>query len=785
MPPYPLRVDQLNRPCDPGSFRFETTAELQPEDRIIGQPRGTRAIEFGIRVESPGFNIYVLGESGTGRTTAIERFLEGCARDEPVPPDWVYVYNFLDPHKPKAVKLAPGKGGELRDDMDRLVGQLRTAIPRAFDTEDFREAVHRVEGELGRKRDEEFSALQTRASQANAALLTSPEGMQVIPTREGQPLTPQAFAALPEEEREAWRERAHVLEHDLETTLDRVRKMEAEAQASLHSLARNVAGTVVKAAMEEVQGRYPEHVEVQAHLDAVRGDILENLELFRSEGEEAEDLRQTQVGIRLRRYQVNVIVDHQRQQGAPVMAENNPTVWRLLGRVEHEARFGGAVVTDFTLLRGGALHAANGGYLVLRARDVFAEVGAWDALKRALMAAAVCPDDPAARGGAATRSLDPEPIPLDLKVILIGPSGLYYLLHQSDEDFPTIFKVMADFDEEMVRTPENELEYAVFVGTRVREEGLRHFDKHAVARIVEYGSRLAGSKNRLSTRFGEVADLVREANYWAGVAKRQVVTVEDVRQAVKERRFRRDRLEIRRRERILEGMLLIATEGEVVGQVNGLSVVAIGEHLSGEATRVTARTYVGKGGVVQIDREVELAGPIHNKGVLTFIGYLGGQYADESPLSLSAQITFEQSYGGVEGDSASTTELYALLSSLSGIPIRQAVGVTGSVNQRGEVQAIGGVTEKVEGWYELCRARGLTGEQGVLIPASNVDDLMLDESVLEAVEAGEFHLWSVVSVDDGLEVLTGRPAAEVHAAVGARLRQLAEANTELAKGGDQ
>ncbi|KAA3656964.1 MAG: Lon protease family protein, partial [Chloroflexi bacterium] len=451
----------------------------------------------------------------------------------------------------------------------------------------------------------------------------------------------------------------------------------------------------------------------------------------------------------------------------------NATVPRLLGRGEHEVRQNGAVVTDFTLKRSGALHAANGGYLVLRARDLFNEPGAWEALKRALVAGEVRPDDPASRGGSIARTLDPEPIPLFLKVILIGPPQLYYYLFQVDEDFQTIFKVMADFDEVVDRTPENEQLYATFIATRCHEEGLLHLDREAVARVIEYGSRQAGTQSKLSTRFGQMADLVRESNYWAEVNGRSLITVYDVEKAIDNREYLSNRIENRMRDHLLSGKQLVATEGAVVGQINGLAVSQVGDHAFGHPSRVTTRTYVGQQGVVQIDREVELAGQIHNKGLMTLVGYLGGHYATDQPLSLSAQITFEQNYGGIDGDSASSTELYALLSSLSDLPIDQGIAVTGSVNQRGEIQAIGGVTQKVEGWFNVCKANGLTGDQGVLIPISNVPDLMLRVSVVEAVAAGEFHIWAVTTVDEGIALLTGHTAAEVHAAAKARLQTLA------------
>jgi lon-related putative ATP-dependent protease len=772
-----LRPDQLRRSYDKSKLTLKTTAEVKPGSTIIGQPRGVQAIEFGINMKSPGYNIYVLGESGTGRTTAIQQFITNRQADDPVPSDWVYVNNFLEPHKPIAIELPPGGAGRLRDALEILVRQLRGDIARAFDNQAFRDEALEVRHVLSRNREELFLALQNKAREMGGALVTTAEGFQIVLVKDDQPVQPPAFVALPQEEQDAWKETHHTLQHELNEVLHLARKMEIEAQNEQEDLKRRVASSVVDVALAELKEQFTSYDKVVDYLEQVHIDIVDNVDLFRTEEEENDDEEESQdfpAAEEFRRYRVNVLVDHKNTERAPVIVEYNPTIPRLLGRVEHEARYGGAVVTDFTLIRSGTLHAANGGYLVLRARDLFAEAGAWDSLKRALVGDAVRPDDLATRTGAAARSLDPEAIPLNLKVILVGPPALYYQLHNLDEDFRTLFKVMADFDKTVPRTAENELEYATFIATRTQEENLLHLDRQAVGRVIEYGSRLAGTQDKLSTRFGNIADLVREANYWAKAAGQELITVDDIEKAIDTREFLHNRIETRMREHLMEGKQLVATDGEVVGQINGLAVSQIGEHAFGHPSRVTTRTYVGKQGVVAIDREVELAGAIHNKGLMTLIGYLGGQYANDQPLSLSAQITFEQNYGGIDGDSASSTELYALLSSLSEIPIKQSIAVTGSVNQRGEIQAIGGVTQKVEGWFAVCQQRGLTGEQGVMIPASNVSDLMLRVSVVEAVMAGNFHIWAVETVDQGIEVLTGRPAGEVHTATKARLRILAE-----------
>jgi lon-related putative ATP-dependent protease len=768
-----LPPEKLRRSYDKTNLELNTTADLPPGTHIIGQPRGVQAIDFGINIKSAGYNIYVLGESGTGRTTAIKTFVEDKAAADPIPSDWLYVYGFVEPHQPLAIQLPPGQGRRLHEALQQMIRQLQTDIVRAFDNQAFRDEALEVHHMLEGKRDELFKALQQNAKVQDAALLSTAEGFRIVPAKNGQPLQPQQVAEFSAEEQSAWQEALHSLEHELNEVIHQIRKLELEAQNELEELNRRVASSVVDVAMEELKRPFSAHELVTGYLDQLHQDIIDHVDLFRADEEgsgEGESIPENE----FRRYQVNLLVDHERTERAPVILEDNPTVPRLLGRVEHEAVYGGAVVTDFTLVRAGTLHAANGGYLVLRAQDLFTEPGAWDALKRALVGAAIRPDDPVTRAGAATRSLDPQPIPLNVKVILIGPPGLYYQLHDLDEDFRSLFKVMADFDETVPRTPENEKKYAQFIATLNHDESLRHLDHQAVGRVIEYGSRLAGTQNKLSTLFGNIADLVREANYWAAGAGRDIVTVDNVEQAIDHREYLHNRIETRMRESLAEGKQLVATDGLVLGQINGLTVSQIGDHAFGHPSRVTARTYAGREGVVQIDREVDLAGSIHNKGLMTLIGYLGGQYAADFPLSLSAQVTFEQSYGGIDGDSASSTELYALLSSLSGVPIKQAIAVTGSVNQRGEIQAIGGVTQKVEGWFAVCQEAGLTGEQGVLIPAANIQDLMLRVAVVEAVKAGNFHIWAVETVDQGIEILTGQPAAEIHAAVKARLLELAQ-----------
>lgn len=775
-----LRADEVWKACDPKAFHFGTTADLRPEPRVIGQPRGLRAIELGIAMDSPGYNIYVLGDPGTGRTTAAQTYIEGRARQLPVPPEWAYLFHFADPHRPRVLKLMPGKAGRLRQGMAQLVEDLQKALPRALETDAFRQAAQRIRETLDSQREQELGRVQVVGREKGAAVVPSPEGLQILPAREGRPLTPEEVAALGEAEQQAWRENSLAVQRELDDALRRVRHVESHAQRDLAEMVRRAASAVVDRELDDLRTAFSDQTEVLDYLNQVRADILDHVELFRSQGEAGSEaggplrlIPAPEAVDPLRRYRVNVLVDHAATQGAPVIVERHPSVPRLLGRIEHETRFGGGVSTDFSLIRPGALHRANGGFLIVWARDLFAEPGAWDALERALASEQFTPDDPAARSGAPTSSLHPEPVPLDVKVVLIGPPSLYYYLVEADEEFRSIFKVMADFDETMERTPESELAYAEFIAGRSQAEGLLSFAPEGVGRVVEEGSRLAGTQRKLSTRFGTIADLVREADHWARSAGRKVVDAHDVGRAVRERRFLRDRAEEHLREEILTSKLLINVDGEAVGQVNALTISSVGDHSFGHPTRVTARTYAGKEGVVQIDREVELAGPIHNKGVLTLVGYLGGRYADEHSLSLSAHISFEQNYGGLEGDSAASTELFALLSSLADLPVRQWIAVTGSVNQQGQIQAVGSPTEKVEGWFALCAAHGLTGGQGVILPASNIPDLMLDEDVRRALEEGRFHIWAIEQVDEGLPILTGRNAKEIHRRVKDRLRKLA------------
>ncbi len=784
MPFSPLPPSQLRHLCDPNVFSFQTTAQLPPAAEIIGQPRGTQAIEFGIDIDSPGYNIFVLGEEGTGRTTAIGRFLRDYAAKRPAPEDWLYVNNFAEPHKPRALNLPAGLGAGLRGDMEDLIDHLKRNLPQAFEQEAYLDSRSQIRIKHETELNTLYTMLQSKAGAAGLALRRTPEGWISAPVREGKLLAPEEFDALPEEERRKIELAQRQLDSDLEDALRAARALEKNAKDARRTLDQQVAASVVDHWIDELKNKYLAYPETVFYLTEVRQDIIEHVEDFQPAGNAAGPDADPKPSFR--KYTVNLVVDHRRTQGAPVMIELNPTYGKLLGRIEYEANFG-AISTDFTLIKTGALHAANGGYLVLRARDIFLEPLAWDALKRSLLSNFVRTEDITGRTGgfAPTKTLDPEPIPLTLKVILVGPPHLYYELFEFDEDFGSLFKVKADFAHDMPRTPETELQYALFIAARCAEEKLLPFSREAVAKVVEFGSREAGYQQKLSARFGEVTDLLREADYWAGKAGRDAVTAEDVRASLAEKTRRANKLEEIQRERILEGSVFIDTEGEAVGQVNALSVLSLSDYVYALPMRVTVRTFVGHGGISQLDRDINLAGPIHNKGVLTLAGYFNATYATRRPISFSAQITFEQNYGLIEGDSASAAELCALLSSLSGYPLKQSIAITGSVNQRGDLQPIGGANEKVEGFFAVCEQRGLTGEQGLIIPAANARNLMLSEKVVAAVAAGQFQIWAVNTIDEAIELFTGVPAGvcvddhwpenTVHQAVQKRLEAMTKA----------
>jgi lon-related putative ATP-dependent protease len=795
-----LTIDQLRRVCDPDSLGCNSSAEVEPLHSIIGQERAVGALQFGLGIKGLGFNIYVAGLPGTGKSTAVTHFLEEVAKDKPAPDDWCYVNNFEDAYQPNALRFPPGQARQFQSDMRELIRAGVQAIRSVFESEEYAARREETVKTIQRQKEQLFDSLNERAFQEGFAVQISQMGFLTIPMRDGKPMSEEEFMALSPETRDQLGQKQAEFQSEIKSFMRQIKNLDKETAQRLETLDREVALFAINHRVEDVQEKYQHLSEVLAYLEAVQQDILANLPALRGEGHAQpagplpapEDREQAL----LRKYEVNVLVDNARLQGAPVVTELNPIYNNLFGRIEKEAYFG-AIISDFTLIRAGALHRANGGYLVLPAEEMLRNLFSWDGLKRALRNREITIEEAGERLGYVTaKGAMPEPIPLDLKVVLIGRSDLYYLLHAYDDDFSELFKVKADFDSQMTRTEAAARDYTAFAGGLCHNEGLKHLDRTALAKLVEYGSRLAGDQEKLSTKFGELSDIIREANYYAVQSQADVIDGGHIRQAIEARFYRSSLLQERVQEMIERGTLLIDAAGQVVGQVNGLSVLSLGDISFGQPSRITATVSLGQEGLIDIEREAEMSGPSHTKGVLILAGYLSEQFAQDKPFSLSARLVFEQNYAGVDGDSASSTELYALLSALAGLPIKQGLAVTGSVNQKGDIQAIGGVNEKIEGFFEVCRVKGLTGEQGVLIPASNVKNLMLKETVVEAVQAGQFHIWPVSHISEGIELLTGVKAGRrledgsfeagsVNDRVDQRLRELAELSKSFGKDKDE
>ena len=765
----PLPAELLYRRCNPEELPFDLCTELADMPGLIGQERAVEAVRFAIRMRRKGYNIFALGARGTGRKTLIDELLRRRAETEPTPPDWCYVNNFADPQKPYCLSLPAGHGAGLEAAMKRLVEELRAALPAAFERDDYRARQQVIEQQFKDHSETGFRDLQQRAEARGISLLRTPTGLALAPRHEGQVLTPETFEKLPASERERIQHELEAIQAELETVLGQVPQWEREHREALRALNREITGFAIGHLMDELRAEYRDLPPVTGYLDAVERDIKENVDDFLTPATPPEGAPagaaapQAADDARFRRYRVNLIVDNRAQKGAPVLYEDNPTHQTLAGRVEHLARFG-ALVTDFNLLTPGALHRANGGYLLLDAQKLLAGNYGWASLKRALNAGEVRIESlEQLLSMPTTVSLEPQPIPLVIKIVLLGPPALYYMLSASDEEFPELFKIAADFEDRVVRTPETTLLYARLVAAIMRREGLRCFDRAAVARVIEYAARLAGDTERLSTSLRTIADLLQEADQLAADAGRDTVGAAEV-EAALDAQFRRgDRLYRRMQEEIGRKTIRVETRGEEVGQVNGLSVISLGTLSFGNPARITAQVRLGRGEVIDIEREVALGGPLHSKGVLILAGFLGGRFGHSRPLSLSASLVFEQSYGGVDGDSASAAELFALLSALAEAPIKQSFAVTGSVDQHGQIQAIGGVNEKIEGFFDACRLTGLTGDQRVLIPASNVKHLMLRRDVVAAAAEGRFAILPIDTVDQGMELLTGLPAGELGA----------------------
>ena len=766
---YRVPVEQLSWRCDLSFLPFTCTADMTPLEDFIGQERAMRAIEFGLGVNKPGFNIFVTGLAGTGKTSIIKAFLKKVTserrlpvEDSELPEDWCYVYNFTDQDQPRTLKIRRGWGRLLKADMERLVQLLQRETKKAFESDEFagqRQAV--IEG-LQKKQQGMMEELMAEANQGGFSLRMTPSGIILLPVKEGKPMQETDYVALSAEEKKQLEEKRGEIERHVEETLREGKKLEREISQRLEELEKQAGEYLVRIPFSELKEKYADYDEVLVYLDEVRAHVLKNLQKFKgSEGPPgAMAMAVEPPADTFLPYRVNVFVDNSDAQGPPIIVETNPNYHNLFGVVEKKPIVGG-YITDFTLIKAGSISRANGGYLVLYDRDVLANIGVWEALQRVIKNRELRIEEPATFfGWAPPQGLRPEPIPTDTKIIMIGDPYLYRTLAAVDPDFRETFKVKADFNFEADRSRENITAFACFISDYCNREKLRHFDVSGVARVIEDCARRVDDQQKLSTRFSDMADLLIECDYWAGRENAELVTATHVERAIGEKTFRLNLIEKRLQEMIAEGTLLVDVDGGIIGQVNGLAVYQLGDFSFGKPSRITAKTFMGRGGIVNIERESKLSGKSHDKGVLILAGYLGGKFAQQRRLSLSASICFEQSYDGVDGDSASSTELYAILSSLAELPIKQGLAVTGSVNQNGEIQAIGGINQKIEGFFDVCRLRGLSGSQGVLMPRANLRNLMLRADVVEAVSQGKFFIYAVSTVDEGIEVLTGMTAGK-------------------------
>jgi lon-related putative ATP-dependent protease len=761
-----VSVDLLYARIDPETLGFDTTASLAPpEEGVVAQDRAIEAIKFGMGMKDVDYNIFVAGQPKTGLTYIARTFLEKAAKEEPTPPDCCYVYNFKEPDSPNYLSLTAGRGKELQKSMEQFVQTLQAKIPEVFDSEDYSAKEAEVHQGFERQRREIIEALSQRAKEEGFILQFSQVGMVIVPaTEDGQPMSQEELSQLPEEKKQELREKSDNLQKEMNDAIKEIRKAETAFREKHSKLDAEIAMYVVGHLMETLEEQFKDEQEVLEYFKEVQADILENIDDFKKKPEAQAPpapMPMPPKEVTFRKYDVNVLIDNSETEGAPVIIESNPSYPNLFGSIERQAYFG-ALFTDFTMIKPGALHKANGGYLVLKALDLLKYWISWEALKRAIKDRQIKIEDLGELYGIfSTRTLKPTPVPLNVKLVLTGDPYLYQLLYIYDDRFPKMFKVKAHLDTEVDNTEDNLKQGACVMSKFCVDQGLRHVTNDGVARVLEYSMEVTGDREKLTLKLADVSDLLKEANYFAGEDKLDFINSEHVQRAIDKKRFRASLYEEKVQELVKKDIFWVETEGHKVGQVNGLSILMTGDHEFGKPNRITATISLGKGGVVDIDREAKLSGNIHTKGVMILSSYLREKFAHNKPLSLSASLCFEQSYGMVDGDSASSTELYVLLSAISGVPIHQGIAVTGSVSQKGEVQPIGGVTRKIEGFFEICKHKGLNGKQGVMIPEKNVNNLMLRRDVVEAVEKKKFHIYPVTTIEEGIEILTGMEAGEL------------------------
>lgn len=759
-----LNYKQLKMTCNPSVFEFDTTADLDPIIEGIGQERGIKALEFGLKVDVKGYNLYLEGPSGVGKTMYTKNYLDTIAAKKKVPSDWCYVYNFENPNQPVAIELPAGQGKQFKDSMDGFIKEIKKDIKKTFNNDDFEKEKTLIKQEFETKRTELLEKLNQDASKHNFQVKTAQNGIYMTPIVDGRAIEEEEFEKLAEEVKKAYEEKAVVVQEQIMATITKIKEIERLSDNKISEWQSNVALLTVNAHINYLKSQYKRNKKITKFFNDVRQDVLKNIPAFLEEN--TKQPQQPQQGPVIKKtdpsenYRVNLFIDNSNREGAPVIMDSNYSYHNIFGCLEYENYYG-ALKTDHTMLKPGLMQQANGGYIVFQAKDLLANGACYEALKKALRVKQIAIENTTdQRSSMVLVSLKPEPIPLDLKVILIGSANIYQTLLAMDSDFRKLFKIKVEFEESAEINKENVNKLARIIYSFCETEELPHLDKEAMARLVEYASRLAGSHSKVSTRFNDLMQVVGEAATWAKMSKSKTVTAKFIDKALAERVERVKKYDERYLEMIKQNSLLINTSGYEVGELNGLTVMTIGDYTFGKPAKITANTYTGKSGIVNIEREVEISGPSHSKGVLILTGYLGEMFAQDIPLCLTASICFEQLYNGVDGDSASSTELYGLLSSLSGIPINQAIAVTGSVNQKGQIQPIGGVNEKIEGYFQVCKTRGLDGSHGVMIPIQNVDNLQLSDEIIEAVKNQKFHIYSVSTIEEGIEVLTGVPAGK-------------------------
>ena len=758
-----LSYTQLKKSCDPASFKFKTTKELEPFTGTIGQARGIKAMEFGLNIDIKGYNLYLEGPTGIGKTIYARNKLEAIAKTKPVPDDWCYVYNFENPNEPIAISLPAKMGKEFTNDMAQFIENIKVEIKTAFNNQDFATEKANIEKSVEEKKIKMIEKLNKDAARQGFEIKNTPSGIYFLPMINGKTLTEDEFNALDEATKSEFERRSVEIQKETIDVMSKIKELERKANEKMSSWQNNIALFAVSIQINELRNKYKRFAKIQTFLKDVQKDILSNLTEFIAEPQPQPQMPMPRNDVLKpwQKYQVNLFVDNSNLEGAPVIIDSNPSYYNLFGKLEYENTYG-TLRTDFTLIKPGLIHKANGGYIVLQIRDLLTNPVIWDSFKRILRTKLIYVDTlkDYQMNTVAIASLKPEPIPVNIKVLLIGPSNVYYQLLNFDEDFKKLFKVKVEFDEEAPRTDANMFKIAQFIHNFCEKEKAPHFNAGAVAEVIEYCSRSVENQNKLSTQLNDITELLGEACTWAKMDGAKTVTAAYVKKAVVERIERINKYDQRLVEMIQNGTIMIDTDGQKVGQINGLSIMSIGDYSFGKPAKITANTYVGKSGIVNVEREVELSGTSHSKGVMILAAYIGEKFAQERPLSLTASLCFEQMYNGVDGDSASSTELYAILSSLSDLPIKQNIAVTGSVNQKGEIQPIGGVTDKIEGFFSICKLRGLTGEQGVMIPYQNIKNLNLNDDVIKAVKDGMFHIYAINNIDEGIELLTGVPAGK-------------------------